>query len=121
MDGPIAFGLGSSFGGPAPNNNDMDAQLDNGSYGWADAQVSTTGLSQAFIGAPVVATGQPTQAWQIAEGYIPDTGFATDGEKATAMLQNSIIFAFNHPRFKASRPTIAYIDEGPYAIPMGVK
>jgi hypothetical protein len=36
------------------------------------------------------------------------------------MLQNSIIYAVNHPRFKGQKPTIAYIDEGPYAIPMAV-
>ena len=47
-----------------------------------------------------------------------DENFATDGQKATAMLQNSIIYAVNHPRFEAQKPTIAYIDEGPYAIPM---
>ena len=51
----------------------------------------------------------------------PDANFATDGDKATAMLQNAIIYAVNHPRFKGNQPTIAYIDEGPYAIPMAVK
>ncbi|MBW2705183.1 MAG: nickel-dependent lactate racemase [Deltaproteobacteria bacterium] len=50
----------------------------------------------------------------------PDANFATDGDKATAMLQNSIIYAVNHPRFKGNQPTIAYLDEGPYAIPMAV-
>ncbi len=50
----------------------------------------------------------------------PDTNFATDGDKATAMLQNSIIYALNLPRFKGSQPTIAYIEEGPYAIPMAM-
>lgn len=49
-----------------------------------------------------------------------DANFATDGEKAAAMLQNSIIYAVNHPRFKGRKPAIAYIDEGPYAIPMAV-
>jgi nickel-dependent lactate racemase len=46
--------------------------------------------------------------------------FVTDGEKATAMLQNSIIYAVNHPRLKGQKPSIAYIEEGPYAIPMAV-
>jgi len=50
----------------------------------------------------------------------PDSGFATDGDKAAAMLQNSIIYAVNHPRFKGNQPTVAYIEEGPYAIPMAV-
>ena len=50
-----------------------------------------------------------------------DEQFATDGDKATAMLQNAIIYATRHPRFKGQNPTIAYIDEGPYAIPMAVR
>jgi len=49
-----------------------------------------------------------------------DAKFATDGDKATAMLQNSIIYAVHHPRFKGRLPSIAFIDEGPYAIPMAV-
>ena len=49
-----------------------------------------------------------------------DERFATDGQKATAMLQNAIIYAVRHPRLKGRKPTIAYIDEGPYAIPMAV-
>ena len=39
-------------------------------------------------------------------------------EKATAMLQNSVIYAASHPRFGGKKPTIAYIEEGPYAVPM---
>jgi len=50
-----------------------------------------------------------------------DATFATDGEKATAMLQNSIIYAVNHPRFKSKIPTVAYIEEGPYAIPLAAE
>lgn len=49
-----------------------------------------------------------------------DASFATDGDKATAMLQNSIVYAVHHPRLKGRRPTVAYIEEGPYAIPMAV-
>jgi lactate racemase len=44
--------------------------------------------------------------------------FASEREKASAMLQNSVIYAVNHPRFKGRKPTIAYIEEGPYAVPM---
>jgi len=50
-----------------------------------------------------------------------DEKFATDRAKATTMLQNSIIYAVNHPRFKSQKPTIAYIEEGPYAIPMAAE
>jgi hypothetical protein len=35
------------------------------------------------------------------------------------MLQNAIIYAVNHPRFEGKNPTLAYIEEGPYAVPMG--
>ncbi len=48
-----------------------------------------------------------------------DIGFASDKHKATAMLQNAIIYAVNHPRFKGKKPTLAFIEEGPYAVPMG--
>jgi nickel-dependent lactate racemase len=48
-----------------------------------------------------------------------DADFATDKQKATVMLQNAIIYAVNHPRFEGKKPTLAYIEEGPYAVPMG--
>ena len=48
-----------------------------------------------------------------------DAGFASDKQKATAMLQNAIIYAVNHPRFEGKKTTLAYIEEGPYAVPMG--
>jgi len=54
-------------------------------------------------------------------GYdVIDAGvdFASDKEKATAMLQNAIVYAVKHPRFKGRKPTVAYIEEGPYAVPM---
>jgi hypothetical protein len=47
-----------------------------------------------------------------------DVNFESNQEKAAAMLQNSVIYAVNHPRFAGQKPTIAYIEEGPYAIPM---
>jgi nickel-dependent lactate racemase len=56
-----------------------------------------------------------------ASGYdmiADDASFESNREKAGAMLQNSVIYAVNHPRFEGRKPTIAYIEEGPYAIPM---
>jgi lactate racemase len=50
-----------------------------------------------------------------------DDDFASDKQKASAMLQNAIIYAANHPRFAGKKPTLAYIEEGPYAVPMGRK
>jgi nickel-dependent lactate racemase len=47
-----------------------------------------------------------------------DAEFESHTAKAKAMLQNSVIYAVNHPRFAGQIPTIAYIEEGPYAVPM---
>jgi len=47
-----------------------------------------------------------------------DAGFATDKQKATAMFQNAVICAVNHPRFAGKKPTLAFIEEGPYAVPV---
>ena len=48
-----------------------------------------------------------------------DADFADDKQKATAMFQNAVVYAVNHPRFAGKIPTLAYIEEGPYAVPMG--
>ena len=47
-----------------------------------------------------------------------DINFASDKKKATAMFQNSVIYAVNNNRFKGLKPTIAFIEEGPYAVPI---
>jgi lactate racemase len=46
-----------------------------------------------------------------------NTNYASDREKAQAMYQNAVVYAVHHPRFQDRRPTIAFIAEGPYAIP----
>jgi hypothetical protein len=38
-------------------------------------------------------------------------------EKAQAMCQNAVIYATHHPIFQGKKPTMAYIADGPYAIP----
>jgi len=50
-----------------------------------------------------------------------DAKFDADKEKAAAMLQNAVIYAAHHPRFMGRKPTIAYIEEGPYAVPMAAE
>ena len=66
----------------------------------------------------------PRDDFQIIPGisgwnFIPeDRLFPDDKEKAETMLQNAVIYAMNHPRFKGRKPTLAFIEEGPYAIPM---
>ena len=47
-----------------------------------------------------------------------DAEFDSDQEIAKTMFQNAIIYAVHHPRFKGKKPTLAFIEEGPYAIPM---
>jgi hypothetical protein len=49
-----------------------------------------------------------------------DARFDSDRQKAQVMLQNAVIYAVNHPRFNGRKPTVAYIEEGPYAVPMGL-
>jgi hypothetical protein len=34
------------------------------------------------------------------------------------MVQNAVIYAMNHPKFEGKIPTRAFIEEGPYGIPM---
>jgi len=47
-----------------------------------------------------------------------NTEFKSAKEKATAMFQNAVIYAVYHPKFDGRRPTIAFMAEGPYAIPI---
>jgi nickel-dependent lactate racemase len=44
--------------------------------------------------------------------------YSSPREKAEAMCQNAITYAVHHPRFQGRKPTIAFIAEGPYAIPI---
>lgn len=44
--------------------------------------------------------------------------FASLKEKASAMLRNAVIYAAHHPRFEGRPPSVAFINEGPYAIPV---
>ncbi|MFT4517689.1 MAG: hypothetical protein ACI9JM_000066 [Halioglobus sp.] len=77
VDAQVAYGLGSVFPGGIPVNNAMTAQGQAGNYSYADAQVSSTALSQPLPGQPVTATGNLTQAWNIAEGFVSDDGNAS--------------------------------------------
>jgi len=48
----------------------------------------------------------------------PKSTSDSDKEKAATMFQNAVIYAAHHPRWQDRRPTMAFIAEGPYAIPM---
>jgi len=47
-----------------------------------------------------------------------NTEFGSVKENAKAMYQNAVIYAVHHPRFGGRKPTITFMDEGPYAIPI---
>ena len=50
--------------------------------------------------------------------YLPDGTFGDDTAAAQTMVQNAIIAALRHPRWRAGRPSVAFIKEGPYAVPV---
>lgn len=47
-----------------------------------------------------------------------DRKFATNRDKAEAMLQNAVIYAVSHPKYEEKKPTLGFVVEGPYGIPM---
>ena len=47
-----------------------------------------------------------------------DAEFGSTEEKVTAMYQNAVIYAVHHSRFGGRKPTIAFVNEGPYAVPV---
>ena len=50
--------------------------------------------------------------------YLPDRAYTDDAESTGAMVQNALIYAVNHPRWSGSVPSVAFIKEGPYAVPI---
>jgi len=46
-----------------------------------------------------------------------DREFASEKDKAQAMLQNAVKYAVSHPKWTGHIPTIAFVEDGPYAIP----
>jgi len=50
--------------------------------------------------------------------YLPDRSYTDDAERTAAMVQNALICAVNHPRWSGSVPNVAFIKEGPYAVPI---
>jgi lactate racemase len=50
--------------------------------------------------------------------YLQDAKFADDAAAAQTMVQNAIIAAVRHPRWRTGQPSVAFIKEGPYAVPV---
>jgi nickel-dependent lactate racemase len=49
--------------------------------------------------------------------FLPDKIFPRDGEATRAMVQNALVYACNHPKWEGVTPSVAFIKEGPYAVP----
>jgi len=50
--------------------------------------------------------------------YLPEQAHKDDVEQTRAMVQNAIIYAVKHPRWASANPSVAFIKEGPYAVPI---
>jgi hypothetical protein len=49
--------------------------------------------------------------------FLPDRIPADDAETAQAMVRNAVVYACRHPKWGDRKPSVAFIVEGPYAIP----
>jgi nickel-dependent lactate racemase len=49
--------------------------------------------------------------------FLPPRVFPQDGEATQAMVRNALVYAFHHPKWGGREPSVAFIVEGPYAIP----
>jgi nickel-dependent lactate racemase len=50
--------------------------------------------------------------------YLPEDTRGDDAEQARVMLQNALICAVHDPRWHGTPPSVAFITEGPYAVPV---
>ncbi len=84
-------------------------------WGKAIAKVGEEGLiyCTAFIpeGEQRLLPGTP--GWD----FLPDRIFPRYGEATREMIQNALLYAFRHPKWGGAEPSVAFIKEGPYAIP----
>ncbi len=49
--------------------------------------------------------------------FLPPRVFPRDGEATQAMVRNALVYACHHPKWGDRTPSVAFIVEGPYAIP----
>jgi hypothetical protein len=55
---------------------------------------------------------------QMGWDYLPEDTRGGDADQARIMLQNAVTASVHHPRWRGSRPSVAFIAEGPYAVPV---
>jgi len=49
--------------------------------------------------------------------FLPHRIFPQEGGATRAMVQNALIYAYHHPRWQGNAPSVAFVKEGPYAVP----
>ena len=49
--------------------------------------------------------------------FLPDKIFPRHGEATRVMIQNAMVYACRHPKWEGNTPSVAFIKEGPYAVP----
>jgi nickel-dependent lactate racemase len=67
----------------------------------------------AFIPEPEQRLIPGTPGWD----FLPPRIFPQEGEATRTMVQNALIYAYHHPKWEGNAPSVAFIKEGPYAIP----
>jgi hypothetical protein len=55
---------------------------------------------------------------QMGWDYLPDQAYDDDVQQTRAMVQNAIVYAVHHPRWGGVAPSVAFLKEGPYAVPL---
>jgi nickel-dependent lactate racemase len=50
--------------------------------------------------------------------YLPDGNYSDDMEQARAMVQNALVVTVRHQAREGRSPSVAFIKEGPYAVPV---
>ena len=49
--------------------------------------------------------------------FLPPRDFPRDGEATQEMVRNALVYACHHPKWGGRKPSVAFLKEGPYAIP----
>ncbi len=67
----------------------------------------------AFLPEPEQRLIPGTPGWD----FLPHRIFPETGDATRAMVQNAVIYACHHPKWGQVSPSVAFIEEGPYAVP----
>jgi nucleoside-diphosphate-sugar epimerase len=65
---------------------------------------------------PVIGDGRTVRSWIELEDAARAVADAL--ERARTMVQNAVVACVRHPRWRGEAPTVAFLREGPYAVPV---